>query len=192
MALSRTSANAIIAAVEQDRDCLERIRSIFGVVPAGYAGAVRNSAMMAANAPWVWPLLIPGGAFLLGQLAGTVRIMDLQVNSNRHNPVNLQPTTLQERYACMGIAEATRDAINAALPRAKDGDGLALIQAADHADRWTSIGHAATGITMRDSKRYIFDWHCTLRIDNPMIFPSQEDWDHTASGVLSSTFTGFA
>ena len=45
---------------------------------------------------------------------------------------------------------------------------------------------------MRDSKRYIFDWHCTLRIDNPMIFPSQEDWDHTASGVLSWRFTGFA
>ena len=187
MALSRATAEAIIRAVEQDRDCRERIRSVFGVVPPGYAGAVRNSAMMAANAPWLWGVFGP-----IGVAAGTARQLDLQRNANRHNPFNLQPTTLQERYNCLGIAEATRDAINAALRRAKDGDGLALIQAADQADRWTSIGHAATGITMRDSKRYIFDWHCTLRIDNPMIFPSQEDWDHTASGVLSSRFTGFA
>lgn len=195
MALSRGTAFAIIAAVQKDKDCQERIQSVFGVMPAGYAGTARNIGMMAANAPSLWGLAgIAGGpaGMAIGMAAGVARTRDLAVDSGRLNPTNWLPTPGQDPYICVGIAEATRDAINAALRLASSGASLALIREADHADRDTTVGHAATGITMWDANRYIFDWHCTLRIDDPMIFPSQADWDRTENGVLFSNFSGFA
>lgn len=188
MALSRGTAAAIIGVVENDKTCRERIRSVFGAMPAGYAGAARNIAMMVANAPMIWGAL----AGPVGVMAGTVRRIDLAASSGRFDPTNLLPTPGQDPYICVGIAEATRDAILAALRRAKPGGSLALIRDADQSDRDTTTAHAATGITMRDGRRYIFDWHCTLRLGDPMIFPSQEDWDRTENGVLFSNFSGFA
>ncbi len=182
MTLSRGTAAAIIGVVEKDANCKELIRSAFGLLippSLGIAGAARNIAMMAANAPEI----------TMGPFAMYRRIQ-LIATAGRFNPVNLGPTPGQDPYICVGIAEATRDAINAALRRAKGGS-LRLVKEADQSDRDSTTAHAATGITMRDGKRYIFDWHATLRVGDPMLFPSQNAWDKTEKGELFSAFTGW-
>ena len=190
MALHRGIAAAIVEVVRKDKTCQERIRSGFGVLPAtaGIAGSARNVAMMVANAPMLWGAI----AGLTGVMAGTVRGAQLIATEGRVSPVNWLPTQGQDPYICVGVAEATRDAIKAAIRRAAPGSSLGLIRDADQADRDSTTAHAATGVTMKDGKRYIFDWHCTLRIGDPMIFASQQDWDRTEGGVLFSMFNRFA
>lgn len=183
MAISRGTAAAIVELVEKDSACRERIASVFGILPAswGVAGGARNVAMMAANAPEVT-------MFVLAPYRRTQMIL----SDGRINPLNWLPTAGQDPYICVGIAEATRDAINKALTRAGAASSLGQVKSASLEARSTTVTHAATGITMQDGSQYIFDWHCTLRLGDPMLFPSIKDWDATEKGELFSVFAGWA
>lgn len=70
---------------------------------------------------------------------------------------------------CTGIAEATTKVINQSIAR------LTGIQKAEEISREWPASHTATAITTRDGSTYVFDWHATLNLQNPMI-TLKEEW----------------
>lgn len=85
---------------------------------------------------------------------------------------------------CTGISDAAIVAINNA--RRNDAE----IPEADliHRCRW-GVHHYAVRVTMNGSE-YVFDWHATLNVDNPMISRAN-DWTTARGAVTFSNFTGF-
>lgn len=87
------------------------------------------------------------------------------------------------KLSCVGIADATSEAINGAkIP------GVASATMHDRPN--TKTEHTATLVVMEDGSEYVFDWHTTLKVHEPMIYRKKE-WDRASGGVLFSAFKGF-
>lgn len=71
---------------------------------------------------------------------------------------------------CTGIAEATSKAINEMMSRKLKG-----IRSADEISRESPASHTATLITTVKGDKYVFDWHSTLNLRNPLI-TAEKDW----------------
>ena len=56
--------------------------------------------------------------------------------------------------------------------------------------RHLGIEHEATWVRMKDSSQYIFDWHATLRIRDPII-SHYDDWQAARGGTHYFWFFGF-
>jgi len=194
MTLSRGTAAAIVEAVQKDKACCDQIDSWVGKVfgGLGWAGGIRNLGFIAGNA-----------AALLGASYGaSVQAYGgrMEEGGKFYNDVakevgtidNLNVTDEQALEVCTGIAEATAKAINAALKRAPAGSSLAMVQRADSQDRvGTTTAHTATGIWMCDKANYVFDWHATLRVGDPILYKSAQAFS-VSDGTLFSRFAGFA
>ncbi len=90
---------------------------------------------------------------------------------------------------CVGIAAQTADAINSA---AKSNPSLRRIAQANDTDRtFGGTYHVATRVQMIDGSAYVFDWHATLNVDNPLIYPSTLDFRNSAGAVTFEAFHGF-
>lgn len=89
---------------------------------------------------------------------------------------------------CTGIADATSTAINKAVAAGR----LAGVTTAGTIDRTGTMGvfHTATLITLSDGTQAVFDWHATLRTDDPMISKVGE-WKTSTGGSPLSSFSGF-
>ena len=91
--------------------------------------------------------------------------------------------------ACTGIANATAIAIN---DKAKK-DSLFPAKSANSIDRQAGllkVHHTATEIVLRSGESYVFDWHATLALKNPMIYFRVSSWKNDMDGVLFKDWTG--
>lgn len=165
MALSKSTADAIVAAVAADGACLRAITpnpvlDKFGELQnplaskvlelTGTAGSARNIAMILAGKG-------PG------------------------DPV------FDDRI-CLGIVAVTVKAIHGAmrarkLPDVRSCSGL-------HRRHW-GVEHEATWIRAADDAEYVFDWHATLKPRNPLISKA-EDWMVARNAIPYTFFKGFA
>jgi hypothetical protein len=68
--------------------------------------------------------------------------------------------------ACTGITIATVKALEQKLSSAS---GIPEVKSAERIDRYHP-NHTATKVTMEDGSAYVFDWHATLNVRNPLIF----------------------
>lgn len=88
-----------------------------------------------------------------------------------------------EKRVCTGIAAAGVEAIEKSLP-----GGVKKVHTVDRFDP----AHTATQVDMNDESSYVFDWHATLNVENPMIFPSVSNWQTLKKGgVTLANFEGF-
>lgn len=99
---------------------------------------------------------------------------------------------------CTGIAEQTALAINNALRpldhvgRPEKGSAIPDVATANTFDRvHHATYHTATVVSMKDGSRYVFDWHATLNVDNPMVYESPERWQIDKGGVQLKHFSGY-
>lgn len=89
---------------------------------------------------------------------------------------------------CVGIAEQTARAL-----RRQIGCRAALMRLGDAGtiDReLRGVAHTATLLQFASS-RYVFDWHATLDLDDPIIHPSVNAFRHGLGGIPRSKFEGF-
>ncbi len=121
---------------------------------------------------------LPAGWGISGGLRN-ISIMGLDL----FNPWSDGPSAEETKLVCTGIAEATA----AAITKAK----IPYLKLATDVDRSSGVYHVATGITLHSDRVYVFDWHATLIIDNPLIYPSLEDFRKSKGAVTYASFTGF-
>jgi hypothetical protein len=128
----------------------------------------------------------------LGGYAGSVR--------NLGYIFTFQDPTDPETAAkvCTGIAEQTMTAINNALGpidhagRPEKGSAIPDVESANTIDRvHLSTHHTATLVSMKDGTEYVFDWHATLNVENPLIYESPERWQVDKGSVQFKHFSGF-
>ncbi len=86
---------------------------------------------------------------------------------------------------CVGISDAASLAIDAAL---KQAPGIPEVVSSESLNRTVhKVEHTATLVNMKDSSAFVFDWHATLNIDNPMI-SAKSDWLQGINAILFSDF----
>jgi hypothetical protein len=162
MALTIPAANWIVDVVRMDPQCLRQIESVLShVLPDDWG--------------------IAGGLRNLGFMA------------QFKTPKDADP------YICTGIADVTAAAIEKALAT---GSGNTGIQSAGTVGRhpptfklgnheFLEVDHAATLILMQDKSNYVFDWHATLNVADPKMYPSKLDFQKARHGILFVDFGGW-
>lgn len=94
---------------------------------------------------------------------------------------------------CTGITEYTSDLINRAIAKAGPGSTIKQVKKAEWVNRnLNNIPHQATKIVLEDGTEkgsaVVFDWHATMSVSNPLIYPSTEDF---REGTTSFTYDRF-
>lgn len=199
MALTKDQAQSITDLVAADERCAKHIDSTFAAFlpdTIGFAGGTRNFAMVIGNLPsdviglLVDPVgnLVREGAYYVGHnYVHPYLPSEPQGRWKLWRPFdNADPEI--EAYICIGIANLTVEAINAGV---KVGTlKKAGVKEAVFCDRATGIAHAATRVKMADETDYVFDWHCTLNVKNPMVYQT-EDWHNCTGGETLANFEGY-
>ena len=180
--MPRSTAAAIIEVVAQDDLCRQLIPGVspFSIAQSG-AGGFRNLVNMTAE-----------GLAWLGVSA---------VEWSEGTP---SATRVAKEYwekqgvdqACTSIGAATEKAINSAVARQLLPEGVKAARTVDRSpakDNDVFAFHTATGIDTTSGKTYVFDWHATLMLRNPMISRSVAEWQRGDNRFRSafSTFQGW-
>ncbi len=92
-----------------------------------------------------------------------------------------------ERLVCTGIASASARAIDAAAKAGK----LAGVAGSSPVDRFKPVAHTATEVMLKDKSTFVFDWHATLNLQNPMMYRSTLEWKRGRSGEVLESFRGW-
>ena len=144
--LAYANAYRICEVVAADATCRERIKRIPVLSGTEWAGSVRNLGLILDN--------IVTGAYEKG-------------------------TPSYDNLVCYGVAEATAEAItkNSSRQAARSGGGCKLPEVVNAItiDRQEPLAHTATKVQMSDGTDYVFDWHATLDLMNPLISRTT-DW----------------
>jgi hypothetical protein len=168
LSLTRSIAALIVEAVAEDPECRR-------LIPKSYDSApISNPASRAL-----------GRAMGKAGIAGSARNMS---HLGAFLIPGYQPSQEESDEACTGIAAAAMEALNAAA-----GDPTFPVASADTVSRKLGVlkvEHTATKVTLRSGESYVFDWHATLMIENPMVHPSVDAWMNGLDGVLFSQWTG--
>ena len=98
---------------------------------------------------------------------------------------------LGDRQACTGVAETTARVLNAAVGKSgyefpgqrRPGDRTPNDPPHDY--------HTATEVAVTGDHEYVFDWHSTLDIGDPLIFPSPAAFKAGRPSVRYSQFWGW-
>ena len=161
MALTEEQAAAIVTVVGNDPDC-QKVLQRGSAAPSSNRGAIRNAIL----------LLVFG-------------------KDPKKNP-EIEP------YVCTGVARITAEALNKVMlaeKKAKKPKSCRklpfLHYAKESQERESPVFHTATAVTLTDGKVYVFDWHATLALFNPMIYPSEGAFLNKQGGVLYGDFTGW-
>ncbi|HRH43436.1 MAG TPA: hypothetical protein PKY82_17530 [Pyrinomonadaceae bacterium] len=169
MALSKETAGKIIQAVAIDQDC---------------QNAISPNPILQKMAP----VLNPTTDFLLKftHLAGAVRNIPLVAKNILQGKTPQEDPEMTARL-CLGILAETVEAIHTALrqkkiPEVHTASGISRTHWGTH--------HAATCIRMEDDSEYVFDWHATLKINDPVI-SKPDDWVNAKIGINYVLFQGF-
>ncbi len=154
----------IIEAVAGDAECRRRIDSwLATVLPdgLGVAGSLRN----------IW--LMTGGA--KGILTPYVGPQPTNPWYEAYKVLRDGPNDEFTSKVCTGIAGQSMTAIKAAMEAKKIG-GLTTCDTITRT--YNPIGvrciHDATKVVAKDGKAWVFDWHATLNVRNPVIQPRDE------------------
>lgn len=176
--LTREMADKIVAAVRDDPQCrllLPRVSAfkVFGGI--GHAGTARNFA----NA-WTMSVADADGA-----------VMDRFGFPEAGKRTTDYWQRLGDTQACTGVAAAAERA----LTRVAGKPGYEFLVAAASEDRTPADPahdlHTATRVTLTNGKSYVFDWHATLDIGNPLIFASPEAFKAGRNPVRYAQFWGW-
>lgn len=93
---------------------------------------------------------------------------------------------------CSGIAKETAriidEQIKAGNPRFAGLDGASFEARSLDYPIIGSVAHDATTITTDDGQVMVIDWHHTLNTENPMVYPSLDDWKKEENGVTAESF----
>lgn len=115
-------------------------------------------------------------------IAGSIRnLWFMAQDFNAENPDTVQ-------RVCGGIADQAAVAITRALGKPALGR---VKGAADVGRVHRGVHHFATRVNMKDGTSYVFDWHATLNVDNPLLYPSVEQFGLGNGAVTFERFSGF-
>jgi hypothetical protein len=174
--LTRDMADAIVKAVRDDAPCrllLPRWSAfkVFGGI--GHAGTARNLWNNSAE-----------------NLAGLEkRALDHAGSPQTGKVIRDYWDRVGDAQACTGVAETTARALNRAVGK----PGFDFLVHAGTVDRSPNDSfHTATEVGISNGKSYVFDWHATLDIGDPLIFPSREAFKATHPSVRYSQFWGWS
>jgi hypothetical protein len=119
-------------------------------------------------------------------LAGAVRNIPLVLKSIALNKKPEDDAEMTNKL-CIGIVAVTVKAIIGAVRQGK----LPGVHTAGsiHRVHW-GTDHDATWIRMEDDSEYVFDWHATLKIYDPVINKADE-WVKAQLGINYVLFSGF-
>ena len=173
MALSKTTAGKIVAAVEADPECQRVIN--WSQINSTIAPALPPIVRSAANA----------GRTLLEftQTAGAARNALMLLRG-----MNPGDAIFDERI-CLGISVVTLKAILKAMSAGR----IPEIRSCSTIHREVGtfhVHHQATSVRTADDTWYVFDWHATLRPNNPAI-NTESFWMAGAAGINYVFFKGF-
>lgn len=176
--LTREMADAIVKAVRDDPRCRALLPSVSlfkFFAPIGHAGTARNFF----NA---WPM---------GVAAVEKIVMDRAGFPEAGERTRDHWERLGAKQACDGVAATTERV----LSRVAGTPGYEFLVSAASQDRAPGDAandfHSATRVTVTNDKSYVFDWHATLDIGNPLIFPSVAAFKAGAHAVRYAQFWGW-
>lgn len=176
--LTRDMADAIVKAVRDDASCrllLPRMSAFKAFGGIGHAGTARNFA----NA---WNMSLADADKFVMDKAGFPEAGRLTREYWQR---------LGERQACTGVAETTARVLTAAAGK----PGYEFLVSAGPQDRMPSDPphdyHTATAVTVTGGHVSVFDWHSTLDIGDPLIFPSPTAFKAGRPWVRYSQFWGW-
>lgn len=176
--LTRAMADLIVTAVRHDPICRKILPDTSAFKALGrihHAGTARNLVNAGA-------LGIANGERTLSRFVG-------QEERGRYNEDYWDKVGSDQ--ACTGVSAVTAKALlkSAGVP------GCEFLLDAGSIDRLPTDPahdfHTATAVTVTGSLVYVFDWHATLDIGDPFIFPSPADFKSDSRSVLYSQFSGF-
>lgn len=180
--MPRSLASAIVKVVADDSECRRFIPEVSPyAIGQNAAGSLRNLTNMTAE-----------GAAWLGVKA--VELVGAEPHATKVAKDYWEKQGMDQ--ACTNIADVTSRAITAAI---NQGRIPPWATTAWHASRMPSQDnnvfayHSATAIEVQDGKRYVFDWHGTLSLRNPLISRSLAEWErgNDKYRVLYSVFQGW-
>jgi hypothetical protein len=118
--------------------------------------------------------------------AGSVRNIPL-VAKGIIQGKNLEDDPEATAKLCIGITAVTVKAIHNAIRQSKLPEVHGC--SGTHRVHW-GVHHEATWIRMKDGSEYVFDWHATLKINDPVISKA-DDWQNGRTGINFVLFAGF-
>ncbi len=180
--MPRSIAAAIVQVVAEDAEC----RRVIPVVsPYNFmqraAGGTRNLVNMTAE----------GTADFL---VDATRFLHMQPSATKALRSRLEK--VGEDEACTNVADVTKRAINAAIQAKRIQPWVTEAWTCDRSPGPNNniiAYHSATAVKTGNSKTYVFDWHATLMLRNPLISRSLEEWTRGDDRYRSafSTFQGW-
>lgn len=172
MALTREQAKGIVDVVRKNADCVRQIESWLSYAMPdglGMTGIARN-------------------IYYSGKNLLTIR-----------NPLNSTYPDVAP-YVCHGIAKRVAATINAAIGARRLPDvemAMQMVRVVPVISnrkyiRKYACTHWACRVRMTDKSEYVFDWHQTLNIDNPVLY-RRGSWSVAKSGAGTQfcKFRGF-
>ena len=118
--------------------------------------------------------------------AGTLRNIGLRVKSFTEGK-----DSTDKEYAdltCDGIYKATSLAIDRVVSTIPEMKRTFCAESY----KWRGMNqHVATGIEMIDGNQYVFDWHATLDLFNPLLFETYDNFKKDEKSIEYKFFSGF-
>lgn len=177
--LTRDMADAIVGAVKADPACrllLPKVSAFRFFAPIGHAGTSRNL--------FNWGMELRAASYRLP--------FDRTSFAKAAKALEDYWRDTGDAEACTGVATATARA----LTRVAGSAGYDFLKGAGPQDRMPGDPardfHTATAVTVTGDRRYVFDWHATLDIAEPLIFPSVEAFKQGRGAVKYGHFWGWS
>ncbi len=180
--MPRSVASAIVKVVSDSSECRRFIPEVSPyAIGQKAAGSLRNLTNMTAEGiSWLGTQVVEG----LGGKPDLTKVAKDYWEQQGYD------------QACTNIADVTERAINAGI---RQGSIPQWVTLAWHASRSPSkdnavfAHHSATAVKVQDGKTYVFDWHATLSLRNPLISRSLAEWErgNDSYRVLFSVFQGW-
>lgn len=200
--MTRSIAAAIVDVVADDSACRAAIPEFSPFwIAQNAAGGLRNLVNMTAE----------GAAWLGEQWVNEAGRDDrFQLGTGRKpKPIGeVDTTSSSTAYAkeywrrqgaaqdCVKIGDVTQAAINRAIKEGRLSEWVSKAWRADRnpaKDNHVALYHSATAVETADGMTYVFDWHATLSLRNPLISRSLVEWERGDDRyrVMFSVFQGW-
>ncbi len=180
MALSRSTASKIVAAVVADPDCQRVINwPLIKINPT-----IEHALPPPVILPCV-PVILPSNGSILEytQSAGAIRNVLMLLAGKKPGDDSF------DNKSCLGISIVTEKAILKAMragriPEIRSCSTVHRVAGTFH------VHHQATAVRTADENWYVFDWHATLRPSDPAV-NKESSWLLGAAGINYVSFRGF-
>jgi hypothetical protein len=93
---------------------------------------------------------------------------------------------------CVGISNSTAKVVQEQIklknPAFSNITGTSTVDRERDVPIIGKVSHTATVISTKDGETYVLDYHHTLNPENPMVYPSIEDWKNETNGQTAEEF----